>query len=581
MPDYGSVGGTGFKTPSEFITFGGTTLPNTAQIYKWTRQSGQLLFPRPNFNLYEEYVSKGIDANHPMNFYDIDDNNFFGGYIYLGHAIWDVGVISAEYPILRVGIYYKDTEGIPHNVITGGGYVEMYPYKQYWKSYIGVDTLRRLKREIIESEEEDCYLTFTSMISAYEQNNPPYYSYQTGVYFRSMEEDAILHTKYVDRIELGHAGNLVGKECIYDGQYYFQSQLFVLKDANGNSYFIDETREKEPNESSTGGGNGGYYGGGGDEIPIPNLPSYGAVGSGFTTLYNPIPSELTQLGSYLWSKDLFDNISKVFQDPMDLIVTLNVVPVPVPISGYSEVNIGSLDTGVAMAKLSSEFVQVNCGTVYVGENFGSALDYSPYTKISLELPYVGVVQLNADEVMGSYVTVVYNCNVLTGGSVAFVHINKSDSNGVNSVLYNYPCNIVYPIEISAKNYASIFKGVESSILTAGMTAGATGSVAGAIAGGITSGINTMTSKADTQRSGSFSGASGYVGHKVPYLIIERPIQSYPSKFNHYEGNPSNITETIGNLKGYTEFESIELNTLACNEDEKKEIEQILKTGFYA
>lgn len=570
MPNYENSGGKGVKAVDGFIGFGGTT--QGYPRYKWTRQGGVLQMPVPNVDLYESYLAQGIDVGNPANLYQIDDINFFGAFIQLGVAPFDHRSLINVYPILWVGVYYIGADGLPHSV--NDAFVQIYPVRQGTQKEGGIET-------ILPTNSDYCYITFTSLPSVYvpssSERNPNCLAFISSIAGYIGDEQGLFNPTLVHLTPY----ELVGKEFPVDSDYFRCQEFLIALDNTGSigSADLEEGEENQPYPSG-GGGGGGSYSGSSDPVDFTPLPTTGAVGSGFVHLYNPNQGDLSAFGGYLWSKDLFDNISKLFQDPMDLIVTLNVVPCPVAVSGYADVKIGSLNSNVPMPTVASEFTQILCGSVFVDEYYGSALDYAPATKVSLFLPYVGVVSLNADEVINSYISIAYNCNLLTGGAVAQVKVTKNANNGVNSVLYHYPCNIAYPIEISGKNYANIIKSAENSIIGAGMTAGASGSVIGGIAGGITSGLNTMTSKPQTSRSGSFSGSSGYMDSKVPYVIIERPIQSYADRFNHFEGLPSNITSKIKNLTGFTQFESVEMKGLTCHEDEKKEIEELLLKGIY-
>ena len=175
---------------------------------------------------------------------------------------------------------------------------------------------------------------------------------------------------------------------------WFRSTQFFIMSEDGTTKAPD-TKEGEPTPSMPSPSGGGGFDGHSENDTFPPLPSLGSTGSGFVQLYNPTTSELQALGGYLWSNDFLDNIAKIFQDPMDLIITLNVVPCAPPIFNTSRVYIGSLDTHIDMQRISSEYVAVNCGRVTIPEYYGSALDYAPHTKISLLLPFVGVVPLNA------------------------------------------------------------------------------------------------------------------------------------------------------------------------------------------
>ena len=137
----------------------------------------------------------------------------------------------------------------------------------------------------------------------------------------------------------------------------------------------------EPGGESTAGGGTGDFDGSSDTIPVPGLPGISAVDTGFLALYNPSLNQLKTLSSYMWSNVFFDQIIKLFGDPMDAILSLSIVPVAVPDGGTQDVKVGNVSTGVIMTKAAAQYISVDCGSINMREFWGSALDYAPHTKI--------------------------------------------------------------------------------------------------------------------------------------------------------------------------------------------------------
>lgn len=325
------------------------------------------------------------------------------------------------------------------------------------------------------------------------------------------------------------------------------------------------------------GGGSGIGGGGGDfdntstPIDFPSLPTISVVSTGFVTLYSPTLTQLNNLASYMWS-DLFDidGWKKLFADPMDAILGLSIVPVNVPTSGVSEVKVGNISTGVALNKASSQYVEVDCGTINVNEYWGAYLDYSPYTKCEIFLPYVGTRPLSIDDVMGKTIHVKYHVDILSGGLSCFVKCG-------DSVLYSFIGQCSASIPINSANYTNMLNGVlgiAGSIGSMVATGGASSPAA------ITDIVNTATNqlKPEVQKSGAMSGAGGMLGMQIPYLILTRPRQALPSNQNKFSGYPSLITVKLSELSGYTEIEKIHLENIPATEVELTELEKLLMEG---
>ena len=75
--------------------------------------------------------------------------------------------------------------------------------------------------------------------------------------------------------------------------------------------------------------------------------------------------------------------------------------------------------------------------------------------------------------------------------------------------------------------------------------------------------------------------NGFLSVKTPYLVVNRPNVKVPDDFAKYAGRMTNKTKFVSECSGYTEFASVDVNMLTALEDEKAEIESILKGGFYA
>ena len=334
------------------------------------------------------------------------------------------------------------------------------------------------------------------------------------------------------------------------------------------SVSVDSITKDSPDSSSTGGG-GGSYDLSSDTIDFPDLPSLSASNSGLIALYNPSISELMALSDWLWSKSLLDTLEKMYAQPMDLIVSLNIVPVaPTHFDGVQAIKIGGVDTDVSAQKLSSQYEIFDCGYIDIPEYYGSAMDYGQYTRVSLYLPYCNVVELKTDEIMGGRVHVKYYIDMFNGSCVAMVKCTRQN---LNSVLYSFEGNVAVNLPVTSTDFSNMY----NAIIKGGVNAIQSGSP---ISGAVDTAINVMFSKPNVQRSGTVSSSGGLLGLKKPYLIIERAIQSLPSNYAQNYGYPSNITDYLYNLNGYTEIESVITNNLRCTQVEQDEIINLLKEG---
>ena len=347
---------------------------------------------------------------------------------------------------------------------------------------------------------------------------------------------------------------------------------------------LDPDDPYSPGGSSETGGGTGTFDRTGDDIGVPSLPTLSAVSTGFVTLYNPTLGQLNDLASYMWS-DLFDinTFKKIFADPMDVILGLSIVPVSVPDGGSVDVKVGNISTGVIMNKAASQFVHVSCGSLEIKEYWGAYLDFAPYTKAEIYLPYCGSHPIDIDEIMGKTISVDYNIDIFSGACCAMIKCG-------NSVLYHFLGQCSQSIPISGNDWSQFISNairaaasIGTMVATAGASAPAT--AAGSLArttSQISSGASTAESivsmKPSIEKSGAMCGCGGMLGVQTPYITFNFPRQCLPKGQNTIIGYPTYITYTLGDLSGYTIVDDLHLTIDTATNQEKDEIEELLKGG---
>ena len=308
-----------------------------------------------------------------------------------------------------------------------------------------------------------------------------------------------------------------------------------------------------------------------DTVPVPPQPPVFASSNRLLTLYNPVQSELNDLADFLWSPTWsVDTFKKIFANPLDAILGLMVMPTLPATVSQRELSIGNIPTGITMRYFTQQFVDFPCGSFAIGEYYGSYLDYAPYTKVVLMLPYIGECRLNTDEVMNKTVDVTYRFDVSTGTCVAFVKVD-------GSLLYTFNGMAVASIPISANGWGSMISGLISMPIKAVAAGAALGAGPVGVMGAAAA-TSVMSMKEEITHTGNLTGSAGLMGIQKPYLIITRPRQVIPVSQNSYTGYPSFITESLGSLSGYTEVEQCHLEHVPATGEELAEIERLLKEG---
>lgn len=414
-------------------------------------------------------------------------------------------------------------------------------------------------------------------------------------------------------------------------------QFIFSKTAKPDVTIIPPDNPYQPGGPSGEGGGGGSFDKDSDLIPDSSLPSISAANTGFTRIYNPTLAQVQDLARYLWTDEsvietIWNHIKQYFESPMEAILGFNLVPVPVPNGGVEDFALMYIKTGVMMNTAANQFVDRDCGTFEIKPYYGSALDYSPYTKVSCFLPYIGTVQLNTDEVMGTTLQVKYRVDICSGSCVAKIFVN-------GSCLYQYSGHCAINIPISASDFSSyVSSAISVAKLAIGAATGAGMAAAASVLSDpvqqtnqvvtrtttttetarnplsgrqITTGTRSivetterpanvsstqasfdgltpsnisntvgqiMGSKPHVEHSGSFSGNTGYLGVRRPFLIIERPNMCMPEQYQQFNGFPAMITLPLSECTGFTQVQQVQLTGMEATNPEQSEILQMLKTG---
>lgn len=316
------------------------------------------------------------------------------------------------------------------------------------------------------------------------------------------------------------------------------------------------------NPTDTGTGN----------TPVPTAPIGNA--SALWSVYHPTQAQVNSFGAWLWGSPFLTNIGKLFQNPIEGVISLHKVFAPPVDSGSGNIVVGTLDSGVASATVNQQYVEVDCGSVTLSEDFGNVFDYDPYTKVALYLPFVGIVPLNVADVMRSTINVKYGVDLFTGACIAMVSVSR-DGNDATLYQYSGNCAVHYPLSNVQQSQLlsgliTVAAGVGAIVATGGAAAPA---AATGIAGGAMSALHS-----NVGRSGGFSANAGAMGIKVPYLIIERPQTKVAETFPRLIGYPTNYSVKLGDCSNHVVVKHVHVEGINATESELKQIESLLRSG---
>ena len=305
---------------------------------------------------------------------------------------------------------------------------------------------------------------------------------------------------------------------------------------------------------------------------LPVLDSFSA--DALFTVYNPTDGQLNSLGAYLWNTSIIEQIKQIWQNPIDGVIALHKV-YAAPTTGSSKnIKLGYLDTNVAASVVTSQFVDIDCGTITVPENKHNATDYSPFTQLQIYLPFVGIQELDTNEIMGGSINLKYRIDVYTGTCLAMIYVTRAADMSTAQLLYTFSGNASQKLPLTASD----FGGAISSLLgIVGVGVASGGALGAAAAMGA---AHSLTSEmVHIQHSGGLSANSGLLGPRTPFLIISRQYGYDANGYSEFYGFPANKTVYLNNCTGFVRVKEMKYKGDGT-ESEKNEILNQLKAGVF-
>lgn len=320
-----------------------------------------------------------------------------------------------------------------------------------------------------------------------------------------------------------------------------------------------------------------------DTIDLPSDPVVGVTGAGFINVYRPSMGQLQGLGDILFpAPSLSQDVATMLltlcetianQNLINYVIDCHVIPVTPPSSFNAHIKIGYRDTGISVPAISTDYVNVSCGTLSIAEYFAAFQDY--ITKSKLYLPFIGFVDMKPEFWQAGVLGVDYKFNIIDGSFMCYVRSTSSKSRLAGSVIAQYAGNACMHFPITGINYANMVSGLVGSAIAASTSQGSSG-----VLGAAWSAANTLAQGGNVQQSNGYNSTAALLGVRTPYLMIERPVPSVPSYYNHDKGYPSNITTQLSNITGYTEIENIDLSGIPLTQTELEELRSLLAEGVY-
>lgn len=301
---------------------------------------------------------------------------------------------------------------------------------------------------------------------------------------------------------------------------------------------------------------------------------------------------MNELASSLWTTGLFSGNEDNHR--MNAIIGVSLFPgIPEYSSTAVGVQVGDELLPVGMSNnayifpVTKQYAQIDMGSIDVEQHFGNFLDYEPFSKMQIYMPFIGIRDVDINEFMGGKISLQYIIDYISGNVTVHVHSDLHPARPL--YMFNGSCSVPIPITGNRQD-AMIRNQIQNTVGVVAGVAGAMGSAASANLPGVVSGltqaavagVNLEMQHPQILRSGSLSGNAGYMGdygEYSPFIIISRPTEDYtPDYYANVRGFASYQESRLGELSGFTQVQACRVNNMSATQTEKDEILQLLQNG---
>ena len=375
-----------------------------------------------------------------------------------------------------------------------------------------------------------------------------------------------------------------------------------------------------------------------DTPPVPVDTNTYSVTTGFNTVGNVASTTkayvvngaaLTGLSGEMWNiinslvttpEDMtnLDNLTLdafLTNNPIDAIVSVKKFPLSsVPhAENLEHIYLGKYQTGAAGYALALQQARYNFEGIPIFPKFGNCfLDYAPYTKMQLYVPFCGTIEIDAADFMGRTLSVEMVIDFITGAVTAYVLANQL-------VVTSLTGNCGIDIAVTGTEQSTVSAALENAIIQDKSARGSytlKGSVGGMLinpignlthpSSAIENRFNTKLQKMQAnynlqhveiplRQIGQASPLNSWALEFVCRLIIYYPdgecitfnATNEPTldddkvkAFGAVNGFATVETNTLSRFEGFTQVSDADLSGVSATDTEKEMILSLLHSGVY-
>ena len=254
-------------------------------------------------------------------------------------------------------------------------------------------------------------------------------------------------------------------------------------------------------------------------------------------LYKIDPENWAKLLGILWSSDWMKKISQALTSlvygstkaPADYILSCTKIALPVTIDGEpltsSSIYLGPVDYitqtpgAYPVAKhLPTRYAETDTWIFDIKPYSDTYLDFDPYTRIEVHVPFCGTVKVSADACMRGQIEVKYIVDLITGSCCGIIRCVDQFGNGKIYSVVSGQCGISIPFA-SQENTIDKIAGAVGSIV-----AGAASGNAIPVIGGAAEAALNASPYGGTKTPGlsTAGGAAAVLGDRSLYVAVYHP-----------------------------------------------------------
>lgn len=310
----------------------------------------------------------------------------------------------------------------------------------------------------------------------------------------------------------------------------------------------------------------------------PSAPGQNGQSLTNNNLYWLTSQQLKSFLDWFWDEatdvsdpsELFEKIQGLYENLSEAIVAVRYMPVrPEWIGGVSadtKIIVGMLEKSETVRVINKVVPDIQTiGSINIRElakdnkTWDGFLNYSPYCQMSLYLPFHGFIDLDADLIMNSKLTIKAAYDILTGTIQYFIYRTARGANNlnlVNTVVAKMATDIPISLQTKTQRDSAIFQNVSSA---AGNLIGAGASLAtGNPIGMVMSTANiaaTQPTGAPLTLKGTISENGAYYDSALCAIYVKRPGINIPSNYDRKVGNPCNVAMKLSKVHGFVKCEN--------------------------